>query len=97
MIRVWLVLALVAALVYIYSIVDCALADRTRVRTLPKSAWLPIVIVFAFIGGVLWFIIGRPRKGADGGRRDIAPDDNPEFLRHLGDELGHHKPGDDGH
>ena len=83
MVRVWLVVGVIAALFYIYSIVDCALAERERVRGLPKAAWIPIVIVFPLIGGILWFAIGRPRRERPNGPRALAPDDDPDFLRNL--------------
>jgi hypothetical protein len=83
MIRVWLVIGVIGALFYIFSIVDCALAERERVRGVPKAAWIPIVIVFAVIGGILWFIIGRPRRGNSGRARTLAPDDDPDFLKDL--------------
>lgn len=82
MVRLWLVLGVVAAVFYVFSIVDCALFDRTRVRGLPKFAWVLIVIVFPLIGGALWFMIGRGRANARGSR-SLAPDDDPEFLRGL--------------
>lgn len=83
MVRVWLVVGVIAALFYIFSIVDCALADRDRVRAVPKAAWVPIVVVFVVIGGILWFVIGRPRRGNTGRGRTLAPDDDPEFLKNL--------------
>lgn len=83
MVRVWLVVGVIAAVFYIFSIVDCALAEHDRVRGLPKAAWIPIVVVFPIIGGVLWFLIGRPRRGTSGIPRSMAPDDDPEFLRNL--------------
>lgn len=83
MIRVWLVIGVIGALFYIFSIVDCALAERDGVRGVPKAAWIPIVIVFAVIGGILWFIIGRPRRGNPGRARIVAPDDDPDFLKDL--------------
>ena len=83
MVRVWLVIGVIAALFYIYSIVDCALAERERVRGVPKAAWVAIVVVFAIIGGVLWFMIGRPRRGDRVRRGPVAPDDDPEFLKNL--------------
>ena len=83
MVRVWLVIGVIGALFYIYSIVDCALAERERVRGVPKAAWIPIVIVFAVIGGILWFLIGRPRRGNAGRLRTLAPDDDPDFLKNL--------------
>lgn len=83
MVRVWLIGGVVAALFYVYSIVDCALFERERVRGLPKAAWIPIVVIFPIIGGVLWFLIGRSRRGSSSRSRTVAPDDDPEFLRGI--------------
>jgi len=83
MIRVWLIVGVMAALFYVYSVVDCTLADRDRVRALPKWAWLIIVVVFFLIGDILWFAIGRPRRDRQLGPRTVAPDDDPDFLRNL--------------
>jgi hypothetical protein len=83
MIRVWLIVGVITALFYIFSIVDCALAERERVRGVPKAAWVLIVVVFPIIGGVLWFLVGRPRRDRAGRPRSLAPDDDPEFLRNL--------------
>jgi hypothetical protein len=82
MVRLWLVLGVVVAVFYIYSIVDCALFERSRVRGLPKPAWVPIVVVFPLIGGILWFLIGRGRASTASAHA-LAPDDDPEFLRGL--------------
>jgi hypothetical protein len=84
MVRIWLVVGVFAAVFYIYSIVDTALIEHPRVRALPKAAWLAIVIIFPLIGGVLWFLFGRARRGAATRGRVIAPDDDPEFLGSLG-------------
>ena len=62
MVRLWIVLGVVAAVFYIYSVVDCALFDRSRVRGLPKPIWLLVIILFPIIGGILWFLIGRGRR-----------------------------------
>jgi cbb3-type cytochrome oxidase subunit 3 len=84
MVRLWLVVGVIAAVFYIYSIVDTALIEHSRVRALPKAAWLAIVIIFPLIGGVLWFLFGRARRGAVTRSRVIAPDDDPEFLGSIG-------------
>ncbi|MET0784857.1 PLD nuclease N-terminal domain-containing protein [Leifsonia flava] len=76
----------VAAVVFmIYSIIDCALFDRRRVRGLPKGVWLLVIILVPLVGGALWFLVGRGRraKSARGGARTVAPDDDPEFLGRL--------------
>ena len=83
MVRLWIVLGVAAAVFYIYSVADCALFDRSRVRGLPKPLWLLVIILFPVIGGVLWFLIGRGRRGSAAQRRYTAPDDDPEFLGKL--------------
>jgi len=83
MVRLWIVLGVAAAVFYIYSVADCALFDRSRVRGLPKPVWLLVIILFPVIGGVLWFLIGRGRRRSGQQRRVTAPDDDPEFLGKL--------------
>ncbi|MEN0083282.1 MAG: PLDc N-terminal domain-containing protein [Leifsonia sp.] len=50
--------------VYVYTIVDVSLRDRSRVRRLPKPAWLLVVILLPLIGSALWFTLGRGRGAA---------------------------------
>ncbi|WP_348789743.1 PLD nuclease N-terminal domain-containing protein [Leifsonia sp. NPDC080035] len=83
MVRLWIVLGVAAAVFYIYSVADCALFDRSRVRGLPKPVWLLVIIIFPVIGGILWFLIGRGRRRAESERRIVAPDDDPAFLGKL--------------
>ncbi len=72
-----------AAVFWVYSVVDCAVQPPTRHRGVRKAAWIAIVILIPVIGGILWFTIGR-RRAADGGTvRPVAPDDDPTFLRSI--------------
>jgi len=82
MARLLLVLGLLAVLFWVYSVIDCAVQPPLRHRGVRKPAWIVIVLLIPVIGGVLWFVVGRARK------HDMvqsAPDDDPEFLRRLGD------------
>jgi hypothetical protein len=81
--RFWLIAAVVAVAFTVYSLVDCAMTDRLRVRGPRKGVWLLIVLLLPVIGGALWFTIGRGRPTSGGGRRPVAPDDDPAFLRRL--------------
>lgn len=81
MARVLLILAFVAVIFWVFSIVDCAVQPPERHRGVRKGMWIAIVIVFPVIGGALWFGIGRTGAGA---ARTVAPDDDPDFLRGLG-------------
>jgi len=76
----------------VVAIVDIVLIDPTRVRGLPKWAWVIISILLFIVGPLLWFIVGRerlePRTAARGAARTAprAPDDDPEFLGRLSRE-----------
>lgn len=67
----------------VFAIVDLAVIDPYRVRTLNKPVWVIIILVLPVIGALLWFLVGRERRDATGQRRTIAPDDDPAFLRNL--------------
>jgi len=82
MARLLLVLALVATAFWVYTIVDCAVQPASRHRGVSKPAWMVIVIVLPVLGGILWFFIGRGRRG-DAVVLRRAPDDDPEFLGRM--------------
>lgn len=79
----------VAAVIFtIYAVVDCAFFDRSRIRGLARGWWIIVIILLPVLGGVLWFLIGRGRRGSVPARpgRTVAPDDDLEFLRRLESE-----------
>lgn len=82
MARLLLIFALIAVVVWVYSIVDCAMQPATRHRGVSKSAWMFIVILLPVVGGLLWFLVGRARTSQLA--RSIAPDDDPAFLGSIG-------------
>jgi hypothetical protein len=55
---------LVLLLLWLYCLFDAIGADPTRVRNLPKIAWVVIVLLFFDIGSILWLVAGRPRGPA---------------------------------
>jgi hypothetical protein len=87
---------LIAVGLTIFTVIDIALIDRSRVKGLPKLLWILICIVLVVIGPVLWFLLGRERlidasrAGGSFGPRPrrgpVAPDDDPEFLGKLNRE-----------
>lgn len=81
MARFWVIAAVVAAAFMVYSLVDCAMTDRARIRGPRKGVWL-LIILLPVLGGVLWFLVGRGRGSAKVSRT-VAPDDDPAFLRRL--------------
>jgi hypothetical protein len=50
--------------IWIYGIVDAAVADPATVRNLPKWAWLLLIGLFPPLGAIVWFFLGRPRGAA---------------------------------
>jgi Phospholipase_D-nuclease N-terminal len=74
--------------VWLYCLLDVITSDESRVRHLPKVAWVLIVLLLFEVGAALWLIAGRPR--GDGGPvrsrqrpAELPPDDDPEFLADL--------------
>jgi hypothetical protein len=57
--------ALIAVGLFVYCLVECLQAADYEVRTLPKPAWL-FLIVLPVIGPLLWLIAGRPHRGRHG-------------------------------
>ncbi len=92
---------------WVWSAVDCFFTEPARVRSLQKTWWVLIVLLFWAFGALAWIGFGRPKKapatvprvnraatnGPDRRRaRPVAPDDDPEFLLRLRDELKRNKP-----
>jgi hypothetical protein len=91
MVRLWVILGVAAVVFTIYSAVDCALFDRSRIRGLPRGWWIVVILLVPIIGGLLWFLVGRGRAIRVGRvfPHAAAPDDDPEFLRRLRTDAEH--------
>lgn len=83
MARLLIIGGFLAAVFWVFSIVDCAVQPPTRHRGVRKAAWIAIVVLIPVIGGILWFVIGRRRANDKGARRVVAPDDDPAFLQSI--------------
>ncbi|MFS4504844.1 PLD nuclease N-terminal domain-containing protein [Clavibacter sp. Sh2141] len=83
--RLLIGLAVVIVFFTVFVIVDTSLTPRTRMRGLPKPAWIAVVVLVPLIGGILWLTIGKDRTdlARSSGRR-LGPDDDPDFLSGLG-------------
>jgi uncharacterized membrane protein len=69
----------------VFATVFAASAKATEVRVLNKTVWLIIVVLIPVIGALLYLAIGRPSSVAE--PTQVAPDDDPEFLRRLAERL----------
>lgn len=94
MLRVIVVLAAIG--LTIYALLDIGRTPHRETRTMPKVLWFVVALV-PVLGPGLWLLIGRPRSAGGSTpttpairrprrRGPAAPDDDPEFLRRLGDE-----------
>ena len=84
MVRLAIIVGVVAVVFVIYAFVDSIVTDRSRVRALPKPLWVVITLIPIF-GAVLWLTIGKIRRSTLN-RVSNAPDDDPAFLRTLGED-----------
>ncbi len=75
--------------VVVWALVECLQTPSAQVRTLPRLAWVAVIVVLPVLGAVGWFVLGRPTGRVDGGgpstgrSRPLGPDDDPDFLRRL--------------
>ena len=86
MIRAVVIGLIIVIALMIFSIIDCSRTDESKIRSLPKWAWLVIILFVPGIGSIAWLIAGRPKGPGRGGRRKkkiIPPDDNPDWLKKL--------------
>lgn len=91
----YVIVSLILTGIMVFSIVDIALIDNSRVRHLPKPFWILLVILLTLVGSILWFTLGRERaeprhhgryRDAPQGPRPapaLGPDDDPDFLDRL--------------
>lgn len=50
--------------VYVYTLVDLVRTPEHEVRSMPKWAWVVVLILLGPLGAVGWFLFGRPRAGS---------------------------------
>jgi Phospholipase_D-nuclease N-terminal len=55
----YLVFSVAGLLIMVAALVDMITIDSTRVKHLPKMAWIILVILLPAIGGIIWFAVGR--------------------------------------
>lgn len=85
MLRVALIALIVVTALTIYAIIDCSRTPEAKVRSLPKWAWLVIIIFVPGVGAIAWIVAGRPQGPGRNRRKGkiVPPDDNPDFLKKL--------------
>lgn len=78
----------------VYCLVDCLQTPANDQRTLPKPAWVILILLLPLAAGLAWLLVGRPaapgasspgmlRPRPQGPQAPRGPDDDPDFLRRL--------------
>ena len=77
-------LGLALVILTVYTLVDCAVFDRKRIRGLPRWVWIFVIVLVPLIGPLLWLLVGHGRATpTTRSFRSVAPDDDLDFLRGL--------------
>lgn len=83
-----------ALILWIYCIVDVLATKSRSMQSLPKAVWLPVVVLVPILGSIAWLLLGRPEgarlaPGSEAQRQTgpAAPDDSPEFLSRVSDDI----------
>ncbi len=92
-------LALADLVILVIALIDCLSAEQHQIRALPRLVWVILIVIFTPVGGIAWFVAGRPARAvaatpgsghpagtsrtAGAAPRPLAPDDDPEFLNRL--------------
>ncbi|WP_298712679.1 PLDc N-terminal domain-containing protein [Micrococcus sp. 2A] len=70
----------------LYALFEALLTPAHQVRSMPKWAWVAVVVLVPLVGPLLWLFLGRARPAGATGRpaaRPASPDDDEDFLRTL--------------
>src|SRR5690554_3502049 len=95
MFRVVAALTIASVLLAALAMISClSVEDKTRLRNLPRWAWVLVILLIPTAGPLAYFLGGRPLPAGTrlGGAlpeppRPRAPDDDPDFLRSLDQQL----------
>jgi hypothetical protein len=68
------------------ALISCLSAEDDEIRTLPRVAWIFIILLVPLVGAVAWFSAGRPVPAADGVRvRGLGGGYRPGFRAGRGE------------
>ncbi|MGX6607147.1 PLD nuclease N-terminal domain-containing protein [Micromonosporaceae bacterium Da 78-11] len=60
MARFYMLILLLDLALLVVALIDCLSADEPAVRTLPRTAWVFVILLCSPIGAIGWFLAGRP-------------------------------------
>ncbi|MCU1523687.1 MAG: hypothetical protein JWO18_581 [Microbacteriaceae bacterium] len=91
MARVYLIIGIISLAFTIFAFIDCIRTRDEDVRGIPKIFWAILIVLLSPFGGILWFALGKERYSRRPAQTQVgtgprAPDDDPAFLRQLGED-----------
>jgi Phospholipase_D-nuclease N-terminal len=64
-----------------WALLDVAQTPAESISSLSKGSWA-LLVVIPYVGPAAWFLLGTADRQSPEG--PLGPDDDPEFLRSLG-------------
>lgn len=87
--RLIIAFVVVAVVLTVYAVIDCAMTDAKRTRALSKPVWLLVTLIVPLVGPLLWILFGKGLLLKSSERHQSAPDDDEAFLHSLGQDSVH--------
>ncbi|MGP9539523.1 PLD nuclease N-terminal domain-containing protein [Brachybacterium sp. AOP43-C2-M15] len=86
------IIAVLSIALTVFALADCVQTQDEKVRGLPKWAWIVLIVLIPWVGPITWLFVGKERKLGGGGGKDprrgpLAPDEDPDFLRKLDEDI----------
>ncbi|WP_193103444.1 PLD nuclease N-terminal domain-containing protein [Brachybacterium sp. FME24] len=76
----------------VFALADCVQTEDDKIRGIPKWVWIALVVLLPWVGPITWLVVGKDRPTRGGGEPPhrggpTAPDEDPDFLRKLDDDI----------
>ena len=69
----YVLVVLIAFGLWLYSLFEVLTTDEADARGLSKFSWLLVVLLTFWVGAILWWVFGRPRRSETGTARRPNP------------------------
>lgn len=50
--------------IWCWALFECAFTPAAQIRSLPKIAWMAVIVLLAWVGAIGWMLFGRPPRSA---------------------------------
>ncbi|WP_114853712.1 PLD nuclease N-terminal domain-containing protein [Brachybacterium sp. YJGR34] len=88
-------IAVLSIALTVFALADCVQTEDEKVRGIPKWAWIVLIVLLPWVGPITWLFAGKERPLGSGGdprqrpgrSGPLAPDEDPEFLRKLDEDI----------